>query len=61
MPDYSCYITICNELSVDLKYVNKGIGHGDWVVNPPDKIAANTTSAQFQVKDEAGTVLLIIP
>jgi len=54
MGDYSCYVTIVNDCNVALKKLSKGVVHGDWKTNPPDTITANTTSAQFQLKDNFG-------
>ncbi|KAL8791963.1 MAG: hypothetical protein Q9195_005452 [Heterodermia aff. obscurata] len=54
MPDYSCYITIKNDLDCSLTFLNDGADHGYWNVNPPTTIDANTTSSQFQLKDYWG-------
>ncbi|MCJ1386227.1 hypothetical protein MMC17_009353 [Xylographa soralifera] len=54
MGDFSCYIKIKNDLDVSLTYVNRGLTEGYWNVAPPDTIAANSTSSQFQTKDNWG-------
>lgn len=54
MPDYSCYITIINNLDCSLTHVNDGADHGYWEKSPPQTIYANTPSSQFHLKDSLG-------
>jgi hypothetical protein len=51
--DFSCYITVNNNLTQTLKLTNSGNSHGDWDPAPPASIGGKT-SPQFRLKDNFG-------
>ncbi len=51
--DYSCYVTIANNVSEDLTFASDGADEGYYVTGPPAKIPAGST-ARFWLQDFAG-------
>lgn len=54
MPDYSCYIQIRNNTSINLNFVGKNSVHGEWQSSPDNVIVPGTSSSQIQLKDSDG-------
>lgn len=44
MPEYSCYITVVNNLNVDLQFVSSNAAEGSWEANPDATITSGSTS-----------------
>lgn len=59
MPDFSCYITIVNNLDVALTRVGIHNGYGSWATSPAESIASEG-STTFQLKDNAGEYLKLL-
>ena len=60
MRDYSCFVTLQNNLDVELTLLSFGTQHGHFASLPSQSIAPGDTAPTFQVKDSWGKTTLLL-